>query len=104
MDRTADPHCRRFEPIATRRQFFQRAGAGLGMLALADLLGDRESRAGDGTVDPLAPKPAHIPARAKAVIWLMMEGGPSAVDLFDPKPELDRQAGKRIDIDVFNGN
>jgi hypothetical protein len=34
----------------------------------------------------------------------MMEGGPSAVDLFDPKPELDRQDGKRIDIDVFNGN
>ncbi len=104
MKRTPDSHCGRFEPIGDRRQFLQRAGAGLGMLALADLLGDRESRAGDEPADPLAPKPTHIPARAKSVIWLMMEGGPSAVDLFDPKPELDRQDGKRIDIDVFNGN
>src|SRR5918998_1114079 len=104
MNRTSDPHCGRFEPIADRRQFLQRAGAGLGMLALADLLGDREARAGDGPADPLAPKPTHIRARAKSVIWLMMEGGPSAVDLFDPKPELDRRDGKRIDIDVFNGN
>ncbi len=104
MNRPADPHCGRFEPIATRRQFFQRAGAGMGMLALAALLGDRESRAGDASADPLAPKPTHVAARAKSVIWLMMEGGPSAVDLFDPKPELDRQDGKRFQIDVFNGN
>ena len=42
--------------------------------------------------DPLAPRPAHFPAKAKSVIWLFMEGGPSAVDLFDPKPELDKNA------------
>ena len=46
----------------------------------------------------------HFPAKAKAVIWLFMEGAPSAVDLFDPKPELDKNDGKKIEIDVFNGN
>ena len=53
---------------------------------------------------PLAPKPAHFPARANAVIWLFMEGAPSAVDLFDPKPALDKHDGQRVKIDVFNGN
>src|SRR3954471_6647003 len=94
MSRTDRPHWGRFEPIADRRQFLQRAGVGLGMLALADLLGGPDSRAGDAPAAPLAPRPTHIPARAKSVIWLMMEGAPSAVDLFDPKPELDRQDGK----------
>src|SRR5262245_27347181 len=50
------------------------------------------------------PRPPHFAPRAKSVIWLFMEGAPSAVDLFDPKPELDRNDGKRIEIKVFNGN
>ena len=54
--------------------------------------------------DPLAPRPPHFPPKAKSVIWLFMEGAPSAVDLFDPKPELDKNHGKRVEIDVFNGN
>lgn len=78
-----------------RRWFLKHAGGGFGMLALADLL----AQAG-----PLAPKAMHFAAKAKSVIWLFMEGAPSSVDLFDPKPELDKNDGKRVKIDVFNGN
>ena len=46
----------------------------------------------------------HFPAKAKAVIWLFMEGAPSAVDLFDPKPELTRRDGQMTDIKAFFGN
>jgi hypothetical protein len=101
-----DQHCGRFAPPASRRQFLARAGGGLGLLALADLLRDPARAALDephsGTAYP--PRPPHFAPRARSVIWLFMEGAPSAVDLFDPKPELDRSHGKRIKIDVFNGN
>ena len=70
--------------LCDRRWFLQRSGVGFGMLALADLLSQDAARA--DTSGPLAPKPTHFPAKAKAVIWLFMEGAPSAVDLFDPKP------------------
>src|SRR5688572_21562290 len=98
--------CGRYCQPSTRRQFLARAGGGLGLLALGDLLRSRalpaeeEPRAGEA----LAPRPPHFAPRAKSVIWLFMEGAPSAVDLFDPKPELDRGHGKKIAIDVFNGN
>jgi hypothetical protein len=76
------------------------------MLALADLLGVSASAADEEprgtTVYP--PRPPHFAPKAKSVIWLFMEGAPSAVDLFDPKPQLDKSDGKRIKIDVFNGN
>ncbi len=49
-------------------------------------------------------RPPHYSAKAKSIIWLFMEGAPSSVDLFDPKPELTKRDGQRIDIDVFNGN
>ncbi|MSR59437.1 MAG: DUF1501 domain-containing protein [Planctomycetaceae bacterium] len=106
MSRILNQNCGRYEHPATRRQFLARAGGGLGLLALGDLLqgpasaADDEPRPGDG----LAPRPSHFPPRATSVIWLFMEGGPSAVDLFDPKPELDKSAGKKLAIDVFNGN
>ena len=100
-------HCGRFEPISNRREFLSKAGAGLGMLALADLLGGEGLLAADastGAVKPAAVHPARFPAKAKSVIWLFMEGAPSAVDVFDPKPELTKRHGQRIKIDVFNGN
>src|SRR6476660_9142848 len=79
-------------PARSRREFLTKAGSGLGGLALASLL------AKDGyaaTVQsPLAPKQPHFKPTAKAVIWAFMEGGPSHVDLFDPKPELDKLAGQ----------
>jgi hypothetical protein len=72
----------------TRRAFLARYAGGLGSLALAHLLAN-ESRA-----DPLAPKPPHHKAPAKAVICLFQHGGPSQMDLFDPKPELTRRNGQ----------
>jgi hypothetical protein len=82
----------------TRREFLQQAGGGFGAIALASLLG-RESRlhaATDSLARPLAPKLAHASPRAKRVIYLFMHGGPSHVDLFDPKPELEKYAGQPL--------
>src|SRR5262245_13127412 len=94
---------REFEMATSdRRRFLQRAGAGFGMVALADLLIRETARA--APAGPLAPKPTHFLAKAKAVIWLFMEGAPSGFDLFDPKPERTKNDGKRIKIDVFNGS
>src|SRR5688572_6802762 len=74
-----------------RRQFLRRAGGGFGILALASLLGDSgllaETFANTRPINPLAPKPPHFQARARSVIFLFMSGGPSHVDLFDPKPD-----------------
>ena len=77
------------------------------MLALADLMGSDGLLAADGpsgAANPLAPRSPHFPAKARSVIWLFMEGAPSSVDIFDPKPELTKRNGQRIKIDVFNGN
>jgi Protein of unknown function (DUF1501) len=98
-------HCGRFQSITTRRDFLKKAGAGFGMLALADLMGKNNLLAAEpDPLNPMAPRVAHFPAKAKSVIWLFMEGAPSAVDMFDPKPELTKRDGQRIEIDVFNGN
>ncbi len=99
-------HCGRFESFTTRRDFLRKAGAGFGMLALADLMGRNNllAAAAPDALNPMAARAAHFPAKAKSVIWLFMEGAPSAVDMFDPKPELTRRDGQRIEIDVFNGN
>jgi hypothetical protein len=77
-------------PLLTRRQLLQASGLGFGTLALAGLLRGEETRA----ASDLRPRPAHRPARAKAVILLMQNGGPSQMDLFDPKPELARRSGQ----------
>jgi hypothetical protein len=98
-------HCGRYTLPATRRQFLARAGGGLGLLALADLMQSVAGAADEprgSTAQP--PRRPHFTPKAKSVIWLFMEGAPSAVDLFDPKPALDKSHGKRIKIDVFNGN
>jgi hypothetical protein len=71
-----------------RREFLMRSSSGLGALAFSAML------QGADRLDPLAPKkPDHQPT-AKSVIWLFMEGGPSHIDIFDPKPELARLAGQ----------
>jgi hypothetical protein len=97
--------CGRVESICDRRRFLQRAGGGMGILALADLLGSQSLLADEAASTQATSLPTpHFPAKAKSVIWLFMEGAPSAVDVFDPKPELDKNHGKKIEIDVFNGN
>ncbi len=78
----------------TRRALLSRCGTGLGMLALAGVLAD-DARA-DSRIDPLAPKKPHFPGKAKHVVHLFMNGGPSHVDTFDPKPELSRLHGKPL--------
>jgi hypothetical protein len=70
--------------VSSRREFFARAGSGLGAIALGSMLAEGAE----------TPKKTHFPAKAKSVIWLFMEGGPSHIDLFDPKPELNKLAGK----------
>src|SRR5215207_9834504 len=67
----------------TRREALYGLGTSLGGVAFSALLADEKRAAG-----PLAPKKPHAPAKAKACIFLMMEGGPSHIDTFDPKPAL----------------
>lgn len=74
-------------PVLPRRHLLSAAGAGFGMLALRGLF---------GAESPLTPKGTHFPARAKRVIFLFMQGGPSQVDTFDFKPELAKQHGKPV--------
>lgn len=74
----------------TRRDLLSASGAGFGMLALRSLLG---SHAQAAMVNPLATRATHFQARAKRVIFLFMQGGPSQVDTFDYKPELSKQHG-----------
>jgi hypothetical protein len=84
----------------SRRDFLFRAGGGLGGIALSWLLardgaaGERET--GKPLANPLAAKKPHFEAKAKSVIFMFMVGGPSQVDLFDPKPELSKQHGKPL--------
>lgn len=84
----------------SRRAFLQQSGLGVGSVALAHLL------AGDGLLSNAAsasepalnlrPRTGHFPSRAKAVIQLVQEGGPSQMDLFDPKPELAKRNGEKL--------
>src|SRR5258706_10833985 len=77
----------------SRRDFLANAGSGLGALALAAMLDADGLHAAD-VRDPLKPKAPHFKPTAKSVIWLFMEGGPSHIDLFDPKPKLQEMAGQ----------
>jgi len=123
MSGDADPRrmidhvlCRR-----TRRHFFADCGVGLGAMALASLSGgEREAGAtaepdGDspGTLqpgeaaaraaNPLAPRPGHLAARAKSVIYLFMAGGPSQLELFDYKAQLQKYSGQPIPDSFIQG-
>jgi hypothetical protein len=87
----------------TRREFLCRSGMGMASLGLAGLMAQRlasGASAPSGAVSPLTPKAPHFKPRAKRVIHLFMNGGPSHVDTFDPKPALAKYAGKPLP----NGN
>ncbi len=73
--------------LPSRRQFLQSTGMGFGSIALASML-NQETAA--------AERPTHFPAKVKSIIWLFMTGGPSQVDLFDYKPELQRRDGQTL--------
>ena len=92
--------------VISRRKLLQKAGGGFGLIGLAGLLQqegllDSASFAGDGlggerALHPMAPRPSHFPGRAKRVIWIFVNGGPSQVDTWDYKPALAKWDGKSI--------
>lgn len=81
-----------FQMIQARREFLKSCTGGLGVMALADLLNGASAEPNN----PLAPKKPHFPAKAKSVIFMFMEGGPSQMDLFDPKPALQKWNGQSL--------
>jgi hypothetical protein len=89
----------------SRREFFTHSAYGISGLALAGLLPGLGVSAAEAAtlVDPLAPKEPHFPGKAKAVIWLHMNGAPSTLDLFDYKPELIKLAGQEVPASFLKG-
>src|SRR3954465_6922047 len=88
----------------TRREFLSRCGMGMGAVSLAGLFGGLLSRptsalANESFVTPLSPKAPHFPAKAKHIIHIFANGGPSHVDTFDPKPSLEKHAGKPLPME-----
>ena len=84
-----------FRRIQSRRKFFRDCAGGIGTIALAQLL-EQDARAAAVEQNPLAPRRPHFPAKAKNIIFMFMEGGPSQLDLFDPKPELQKWHGQSL--------
>ncbi len=83
--------------MLSRRQILRSAGTGLGMLALPGLLRADASRP-TSSGNPLAAREPHFPTRAKHIIHIYLNGGPSQVDTWDPKPELTRWGGKKLPV------
>jgi hypothetical protein len=91
--------------VGSRREFLWQMGAGFAGLALTSLLdGDgffaRNGYAGTPDLNPLAPKPPHLPGKAKSCIFLFMYGGPSQMDMFDYKPELQKRDGQSVKLEI----
>ena len=84
--------------VVNRREMLCQCGMGMGAVGLATLLSGVEAASGSevATGNPLAPRTPPLPARARHVIHLFMNGGPSQVDTFDPKPLLARYDGKTL--------
>jgi hypothetical protein len=81
----------------SRREWLARTGVGMGLLGLAPLLAaDRRPTTPPDPANPLAPRPPHFTPKAKRVIHLFANGGPSQVDTWDPKPALAKYAGKTL--------
>jgi hypothetical protein len=87
----------------SRREVLCKIGGGIGGLGLATVMSDAGllSGAPQAGSNPLAPRAPHFPARAKRLIFLFMNGGPSHVDTFDFKPELARKAGQPVPMSVL---
>ena len=86
---------RNYLDIQTRRHFLDNVLGGLGSAAVASLLA-AEGRSATTALNPMAPKAPHFAPRAKNVIFLFMGGAPSQIDLFDPKPELEKWNGQQL--------
>src|ERR1051326_8341344 len=91
--------------VGSRREFLWQMGAGFAGVALTALLdqdGFFATHAAPAAADlnPLRPKSSHFPVKAKACIFLFMYGGPSQMDLFDYKPELQKRDGQSVDMEI----
>src|SRR3954463_311658 len=87
----------------SRREMLRKTGMGFGALALGNLLSSSlsaQTTSAGATLNPLAVKNSPFPGKAKRVIHLFMNGGPSHVDTFDPKPMLTKYAGKEIPLQL----
>lgn len=96
-------HDARIEDLfLTRREMLSRMGNGFATLGLLSVLGPQALASGQGKTssNPLAPKAPHFRGKAKRVIFLFMNGGPSQVDTFDPKPALEKYAGQVIPLNL----
>src|SRR5437879_5817545 len=109
----ANCHCGRFAPAPlTRREMLIRCANGFGAVALAARLGDKAFGGTNENPEPirvsLDPRPPHFRAKARNVIFLYMDGGPSQVDTFDPKPRLQAEHGRpfkmKMEPTQFNNN
>jgi len=95
-------------PYGSRREFLKRTGSGCGLLALTTLLDQQGLLAAPAAkptaINPLAAHPGHFPSKVKSVIWLFMNGGPSQVDTWDYKPQLEKHHGQELkDFDKNTG-
>lgn len=98
--------CNRRLPVQTRRDFLTRSGMGFGSLALGYLLSEDTGVQAKSLIDsmnPLAARDPHFPGPAKSVIFIFFQGGPSQVDTFDPKPDLNRLDGKPLPPSFLEG-
>src|SRR6187397_985521 len=82
-------------PIS-RREMLLRGANGFGGLALAGLLAGKQAATASTAANPLAPRTPHFAPKAKSVIFLFMDGGPSQIDTFDPKPRLQKESGQSL--------
>ena len=80
----------------SRREFFTSTASGLGLLALSSMLQGEGLLAAEAPTDPLAPRAPHFAPKAKNCIFIFMEGAPSQIDLFDPKPKLNELNGQPL--------
>src|SRR3990172_4097881 len=94
-------------PLLSRREMLEMTGLGFGAVALGGLLASQgllaAESSGDERAFDLRARPAHFSPRAKSIIMLMQNGGPSQMELFDPKPELNKRAGQvhRDKVEMF---
>src|SRR5262245_53038788 len=94
MNAPRTPH---FPAATSRREFLRQSGGGFGALALTWMLHQEGLlAAGPDPTNPLAPKPSHFTPKATRIIYLFMHGGPSHLETFDPKPDLQRLAGQPL--------
>ena len=92
---------RRVPQLLSRRELLCRAGMGMGAIAMSNMVGSAFAGDDKSSLNPLQPRRPHFAAKAKRVIHIFLNGGPSHVDTFDPKPSLARYAGKPLPIENY---